>query len=158
MPLLTRLALIAALAIPVAPAFPALAHGPQSTVEQGEIIHLMMAQFDRPEAPLTVAPVVVQGDSAIAGWSQDGLGGRALLRRGPQGWAIVLCAGPEVLDPQFLAHHGLAPSDAQSLTLTARSAEEGLGAALIARLDSFDGVLLIEAGDAQTHGHAPAGH
>lgn len=151
MPFLSRLALVAALSL----ATPVLAHGPMSSAETGAITHLMMAQFDRPEAPLTVEPITISGDTAIAGWRQGDMAGRALLRQGPEGWVIVLCAGEEVLDPQFLAHHGVDGPAAQSLTEAARGAETGLGAALIARLDAFEGVVLIGPGEGH---HAPAGH
>ena len=53
----------------------------------------LMATFDRPDARLKVEPVIVDGDVAIAGWAQDGRGGRALLRRVSGHWKIILCAG-----------------------------------------------------------------
>ncbi|WP_158515999.1 copper uptake system-associated protein [Pararhodobacter sp. CCB-MM2] len=129
-----------------------------SSVEIGAITHLMMNQFDRPEAPLTVEPVTILGDSAIAGWRQGDMAGRALLRRSADGWAIVLCAGEEVLDPAFLAHNGIGMEAAHGLTDAARSAESGLGAELIARLDAFDGVVMIASGDAHDHGQHGDGH
>ena len=46
------------------------------------ITHLLKRQFDRPDAPLKVQPVVVLGDAAVAGWFQQDRGGRALLRKG----------------------------------------------------------------------------
>ena len=54
---------------------------------------VMMAQFDTPENPLTVDPISVQGDVAIAGWAQGDKGGRAFLRNGDMGWSIEVCAG-----------------------------------------------------------------
>jgi hypothetical protein len=53
----------------------------------------LMATFDRPDARLKVEPVIVDCDVAIAGWAQDGRGGRALLRRVSGHWKIILCAG-----------------------------------------------------------------
>jgi hypothetical protein len=41
--------------------------------------HVLKAQFDKPEAPLSVAPVSVEGNYAVAGWLQGARGGRALL-------------------------------------------------------------------------------
>lgn len=154
MPLLSRLTLIAAFAM----ATPALAEGPMSTLDEGAIVTLMMASFDRPEARLNVEPVTVSGVDAIAGWQQGDMAGRALLHRTPDGWRILLCAGEEVLDPGFLAHHGVSAQVAQSLTEGARGAESALGATLIARLDSFEGVMLIGEGETHGHGDAQAGH
>lgn len=154
MPLLTRLTLIAALAL----ASPVLAEGPMSTLDEGAIETLMMTSFDRPEARLHVEPVTVTGDDAIAGWTQGDMAGRALLHRTPDGWRILLCAGEEVLDPGFLAHHGVETQVAQSLSEGARGAEGALGATLVARLDSFEGVMLIDAGETHGHGDTHAGH
>jgi hypothetical protein len=142
------------------------ADGPMSHAEDADDIdairHLLMATFDRPDAPLTVDPVIVQGDDAIAGWQQDGKGGRALLRRADGVWAVWLCAGEEMLDPAFLASHGVDASAAAVLVETASGAEASLGSGTSVLLDSFDGIVLIAAsGDAAAHGHeahAPATH
>ena len=53
--------------------------------EQAEIRNLMRATWERPNAPLSVDPVVVHDGYAIAGWVQDERGGRALLRKGSPG-------------------------------------------------------------------------
>ncbi|MFV0429463.1 MAG: copper uptake system-associated protein [Arachnia sp.] len=129
-----------------------------STIDDGAITHLMMSQFDRPEAPLTVDPISIEGDFAIAGWSQDGRGGRALLRRVASGWEIVLCAGEPVLDPDFLAEQGITPDTANLLAEIAHSAETELGRDLVARLNAFDGVVMISGGDGHNHGHGSAGN
>ena len=39
----------------------------------------MHGTFDRPDAKLTVAPVVVAGGHAVAGWTQGDMGGPQLL-------------------------------------------------------------------------------
>ena len=44
------------------------------------IEHSMKKLFDKPDAPLSVAPVSIEGDYAVAGWIQSGKGGRALLK------------------------------------------------------------------------------
>ncbi len=156
------LGLVAALVL----ATPAISQSQMSTVDQGDIVTMLMAQFDRPDSPLTVEPVIVAGDTAIAGWSQGDMGGRALLRREADGWRIVLCAGEELLDAAFLAQHGVDPHGAHGLIETVRGAETGLGVEAIARFDSFDGVVLIGTGAGHGHeahdahgghgGHAPA--
>ncbi len=138
------------------------AHGPMSHAEHADDIDairaLLMATFDRPEAPLTVDPVVVAGDDAIAAWQQDGNGGRALLRRTDGQWAVWLCAGDEVLDPAFLSAHGVAADAAAGLSGAARGAEAALGTDTIARIDAFEGVVLIAAaGEGAAHGHGHGG-
>ena len=45
---------------------------PQSGDPGESIVAKMKAIFETDEKPLTVAPVVVEGDWAIAGWIQDG--------------------------------------------------------------------------------------
>jgi len=116
-----------------------------------DIEALLKAQFDTPESPLTVAPITVQGDVAIAGWSQDGRGGRAFLRKDAEGWFVELCSGAGLMLPATLQGLGLTPADAETLLVAARAAEETLGTEAIQGFDSFDGTLMIgRAG----HGHS----
>ncbi len=102
---------------------------------------VMMAQFDTPETPLTVDPVVVEGDHALASWAQDGRGGRALLERRHGQWVIVLCGGPDLRLPGFLAENGV--SAAQTLSQMYNAAEDALGAEKVALYSSFQGVQII---------------
>ena len=44
---------------------PALAHGDN----EHQITMVLKAQFEKPEAPLRVEPINVDGDFAVAGWS-----------------------------------------------------------------------------------------
>jgi hypothetical protein len=108
-----------------------------------DIEALLKAQFDTPENPLTVAPITVQGDVAIAGWAQDGRGGRAFLRKDADGWFVEVCAGKGLLMPEMLTGLGLAEADAVALLAEVTAAESALGAETIALFDSFDGELFI---------------
>ena len=57
------------------------------------IRHVLMATFDKPEARLQVAPVVVVGRHALAGWAQGDRGGRAMLYQHGGQWQVALCSG-----------------------------------------------------------------
>ncbi len=108
-----------------------------------DIAAVMKAQFDTPENPLTVAPIQVQGDVAIAGWAQGGKGGRAFLRLGDMGWSIEVCAGKGLLAPEMLTGLGLSETDTVTLLAAVNAAEAGLGADAIALFDSFDGEMFF---------------
>ncbi|MCX7288393.1 MAG: copper uptake system-associated protein [Rhodobacterales bacterium] len=133
-----------------AAAAPAMTGDPLVDIEA-----LLKAQFDTPENPLTVAPITVQGDVAIAGWSQNGMGGRAFLRQDDKGWFVELCAGKGLLMPEMLTGLGLADADAASLLAGVTTAEAALGPDAIALFDSFDGELFIGR-DGQGHEHGAA--
>ena len=105
------------------------------------VVTVMMAQFDTPENPLTVEPVVVQGDHALASWAQGDKGGRALLERREGQWVIVLCGGPDLRMPSFLTENGV--SDADRLSALFNAAEDGKGADKVALWSSFEGVVMI---------------
>lgn len=128
--------------------------GGMSTTDQGAIIATMKAMFDKPEAPLTVDPVVVMGDSALASWAQGDMAGRALLARKDGAWTVVLCAGPELRGADFLAQHGVA--GAEHLSSMFNAAEDGLGAEAVARFSTFAEVVMIS--DPEAHAdHAAHG-
>ena len=115
--------------------------GGMSTTDQGAIIATMKAMFDKPEAPLTVDPVVVDGDHALASWAQGDKGGRALLERRAGVWQVILCGGPDLRMPAFLAQHGV--TAAETLSQMFNAAEDGLGADKVALSSSFEGVVMI---------------
>ena len=125
-------------------------HGPMSTTglsDDAAITALLKAQFDRPEAPLSVAPIVVQGDVAVAGWSQDGKGGRAFLRRDADGWAVEICAGESLTEAATLQNMGLGATEAAALQSSVAAAEQSLSADIIAQFNAFEGVVMVGKGD-----------
>ena len=119
--------------------------------DAAEITHILMAQFDRPDARLAVAPVAVSGVWAVAGWAQQAAGGRALLRKGAKGWEIWLCSGASLKQVAGLAGSGVPHADAEKIVAALDHDEAVLGAARIALFDSFQGTIRIGA-DGQ-HGH-----
>lgn|GEM_PF-462633 len=105
------------------------------------VVAVMKAQFDTPENPLTVAPVVVDGDHALASWEQGETGGRALLRKGRMGWEIVLCGGEDLRMPAFLDGHGVPAAEKLLSVFTAE--EDRLGPEKVALYSSFEGVVMV---------------
>lgn len=135
------------------------ADGPMSVMggtDTEQIEALLKAQFDRPDAPLTVAPVTVQGNVAVAGWSQDGTGGRAFLRRDDHGWFVELCSGESLVLPATFQSMGLSRAEAQRLAAAVNGAEAGAGGGLIERLNAFQGTVVIGRDGMGHHGHEGA--
>jgi hypothetical protein len=118
----------------------------EETSAVADIRAVMMREWNKPEAPLTVEPVVVVGDFAIADWTQPALGGRALLQRSGEQWSVLLCAGDALKDPAMLAHAGMSASDAQTLSRALLDAEAEVPAARLARIAAFRGVVRMESG------------
>lgn len=114
-----------------------------------------MATFDKPEAPLTVEPVTVYKDVAVAGWSQGEMGGRALLRKKDDKWVLTLCSGDALKEAKSLQQFGLSAEEAEAMANAVVEAEAKLDPALVARFATFDGVVMMD-GDGN---HPPAdGH
>ncbi|MFJ4048026.1 copper uptake system-associated protein [Pseudomonas hunanensis] len=112
--------------------------------EQQSIQQLMRHNFERPDAPLDVGPVTIQGDHAVAGWLQDQRGGRALLRKGHHGWRVVLCAGDSLLNPATLRGAGLAEQDAKQLSQAVRQAESNQPVDRVKQFALFQGVVKVD--------------
>jgi hypothetical protein len=119
----------------------------------------LLKEFDRPEARLDIAPVVTVGMVAIAGWRQQGRGGRALLRLKTSGWAIVLCAGDALRKEESLSRMGISANVSAELARLLAIEEAKLPRDHIVLLDSFEGELVIEGAGhpapANGHGHGP---
>jgi copper(I)-binding protein len=130
------------LRVPVSQAAPmgAMAHG--SDTEQ--IAAAMKKQFDRPDAPLMVEPVTVVGEYAVAGWTQTGRGGRALLQKGQHGWAISVCAGDGLTKADVLKTTGMSIANAENLAKAVTAAESKLGKDKLKLFASFEGMLKID--------------
>jgi copper(I)-binding protein len=105
------------------------------------VVAVMKAQFDTPENPLTVTPVVIEGAHALASWEQGGEGGRALLRKADMGWEIILCGGEDLRMPAFLGQHGV--SGAEQLSALFNAEEDKLGSDKVALYSSFEGVVMV---------------
>lgn len=111
---------------------------------QAAIPEVMKALLGTQDNPLTVQPVVVAGDWAIAGWLQGDKGGRALLKHGDKGWAIHLCSGASLKDAKALMQIGVEENQAQTLAADLNQAEAALGPKQIALYDSFEGTMLMQ--------------
>lgn len=146
---LTALLSATALATMIALAAP----GRAADGDAGAIRHLMMATFDRRDAPLVVAPVTVSGDIAVAGWAQGDTGGRALLRRKHGTWVLTLCSGDALRDAGSLARFGLTPDEAAAMAAAVVAAEANMGPAVVQKFSRFDGIVMM---DEEGH-HPPAG-
>ncbi len=112
--------------------------------------HLLHSTFDKPGAKLIVEPVAVDGDHAIAGWTQGDTGGRALLRRKGDHWQIVLCSGDQLRSVDTLAHAGLPMPAANALASQLAKAEASTDPKRLALFSRFDGIVMIGA-----DGHHP---
>src|ERR1700742_1197984 len=90
------------------------------------IRHVMKETWDKPDAAVEVSPVVVVSDYAIAGWTQGTMGGRALLRRKADTWAVILCAGDQLKQAQTLRMAGVPENVAGALVQAMIDAENNI--------------------------------
>lgn len=97
-----------------------------------------------PEA--TIAPIVLDGDTAIAGWTLEGTGARAFLRRGATGWRVEMWSGPSLTLQATLTSLGVPRSAGDRLRSELTAAEAALGPAFTLRFDAFPGTVLIPEG------------
>jgi hypothetical protein len=117
----------------------------QDGPEAAAIRQLLVETFDKPEAPLMVDPIVVADGVAIAGWSQNDLGGRALLRRTEGAWTIILCGGDALKQSATLESVGIAKPKAEALAANLSAAEAELSPARLALFSRFDGLVGVDA-------------
>lgn len=118
----------------------------ESSSQIRKIEHVMKAQFDKPDAPLKVFPVTVEGDYAVAGWVQNKRGGRALLKKHADSWTIVVCGGDGLRNADVLVQTGMGIAAAEILAKKVQQAELSLSKQQLKQLALFEGVVKIEAG------------
>jgi hypothetical protein len=126
--------------------------------DQKQIEHLMRQTWERPDAPLRLEPIVIEGGFAMVGWVQHERGGRGLLRKIGNEWRVVLCSGDPLLEPETVVAVGAPKALADALVAKVKSDEASLPPEHRAKFSLFQGILNIEKGDAhgpnQPHGHA----
>jgi hypothetical protein len=116
------------------------------TPAQDAVVRSIKGIWDRPDAPLRVAPVVVEGDFAVAGWIQGAKGGRALLRQTHGTWSVHLCGGDGLTRADALQGAGMAAPAAERLTKALAAAESKLPASDRQKLSLFGATVRVEAG------------
>lgn len=136
-----RFFLFAAASLPLVFAVPAPV---AARDEAAEIVGLLMQTFDRPEARLSVGPVVIEGDAAVAGWTQGETGGRAFLRRTQDGWQLLACGGDALKTAKTLAGLGLPAQQAQALAAAVAAGERGVEAGRRRAFASFKGLQAMQ--------------
>ena len=133
-------------------ATPALAHGDN----EHQITMVLKNQFEKPEAPLQVEPINVEGNFAVAGWSQGGRGGRAFLQKDKNQWFISICGGSGLTKAEVLKDIGMSNAAAVKLASAVVASESKLGADKRKLFDGFEGMMKID--PAQGHdSHAQHG-
>ena len=118
---------------------------PSQTMPGAQAIeHSMKKLFDKPDAPLAVAPVSIEGDYAVAGWIQSGKGGRALLKKEKGQWSIQVCGGDGLTQTDVLAKSGMSPQTAEALSKKVKTAEAKLSNDHLKKLGMFEGMIKVD--------------
>ena len=133
---------------------------PVKMTDAQSIEHAMKALFEKPEAPLVVAPVTVEGDYAVAGWIQHGRGGRALLKKESGKWSIQVCGGDGLKQTSALTMTGMDRALADKLSRKVAAAEKNLSADQLKKFAMFEGVMRVDGSAHASHGtaHEHSGH
>jgi len=92
--------------------------------DESAVSAVLMKTWSRPDAPLSVAPVTIVDNYALAGWVQAERGGRALLLRKPSGeWAVQLCGGDALKEVETLKQSQVPETIARELSARNATAE-----------------------------------
>ena len=122
-----------------------------AVTDEGSINQLLHGMFDKPTETLSVEPIVVSGDFAVADWAQGQMGGRALLRRQHQSWTLILCAGDGIRSREALAKVGVPAEDALRLEKDMMAAEAKLAPEKVAMFSRFEGLVMMDRSDTTVH-------
>lgn len=105
---------------------------------------LLSHTWDKPNAKLTVNPVVVEGNYAIADWLQNEKGGRALLVKSNNAWQVMVCGGDGLKTEATLMDAGLSKDAAKKMVAALVIAEKNLPADTLKKLASFGNVVSVK--------------
>jgi hypothetical protein len=125
----------------------------EPAAEKAAIRTLIGKTWDKPEAKVVVDPIAVDGEHAIAGWTQGERGGRALLRKRGAAWAVVLCSGDALKEAAVLIEAGVPEASARRLASDLAAAEQATDQTRVQLFSTFDGLVRMDGG--ATGGHQP---
>ncbi len=131
---------------------------PPSGDPQQLISDVLKTMFETPTKPLAIGPVTVQGGWAIAGWQQDGRGGRILLQNGEHGWRPLLCSGDAIRDAAGLEKSGVPEAEAKALADALKNAEADADPKTLQAFASFEGTVTLGAATAPAAHSGHEGH
>lgn len=130
-----------------------------------QITMVMKKLFEKPDAPLTVVPISVVGDYAVAGWIQGDRGGRAFLQKDNNQWSISVCGGSGLTQAREMQTIGMKSDAAARLAAAVVAAESKLGADKRKLFDGFKGMVKVDPAGHDEHsmqgqhaGHAEPAH
>ncbi len=109
----------------------------QADDAQARIRDLIAGTYDQPDHTVETAPIVVDGDYALADWIQGEKGGRALLRRTQGQWQILACGGDAFKDVKLLKDAGIPAGTASTLVARLNQAERSVDPARVKRFGRF---------------------
>lgn len=119
---------------------------------------VLKTMFETPEKPLEIGPVAIHGTWAIAGWQQDGRGGRILLQNGEHGWRPILCSGDAIRQTDALAKAGVPEAEAKALADALKNAEADADPKALQAFASFEGTVVLGAATAAAAHSGHEGH
>lgn len=136
----------------LAEAAPSAAASTPVLTDEKSIEGVLRKQFDKPQTPLQVLAIAIEGEYAVAGWIQDRQGGRALLKKEKGQWSIEVCAGDGLAQPATLAMTGMTQSAASRLAEKVKLSEKRLSAQQVRMFGLFKGVVQV---NGAAHGAHP---
>ena len=113
-------------------------------MNEHQITMVMKQLFEKPNSPLTVVPISVEGDYAVAGWVQGGRGGRAFLQKDKNQWAIAVCGGSGLTQADVMQSIGMKGDAAARLAAAVVAAEGKLNADKRKLFDGFEGMVKVD--------------
>jgi len=123
------------------------------TADETTVVQLLHGMSDKPGETFVVEPVVVAVDHAIADWTQGQAGGRALLRRRQQQWALILCVGDGIKSAEALQTGGVPAAEAKVLETKLFAAEARLNPERVTRFSRLEELVMMDGKDAESQHH-----
>ncbi len=131
---------------------------PPSGDPQQLIPDVLRTMFETPDKPLTIGPVAIHGPWAVAGWQQDGRGGRILLQNGEHGWRPLLCSGDAIKEADALAKAGVPADAATALAAAVKDAEAQADPKALQAFAGFEGTVTLDAASVSAAHSGHEGH
>jgi len=124
-----------------------------NAVAKEHIIQAIKMQWDQPQHPVSVPVVAISVPYAVADWTQDARGGRALLKLNDRHWQALACGDAQIKSVFKLEKMGVPKAHAEEIVQQLTLEETQLSQAAISTINSFSGVVDLLTDPEHHHQH-----
>jgi hypothetical protein len=114
-----------------------VASGTETLTDEAQIQAVIGKTYDKPNNKVNTTPISVADDFAVADWTQNKRGGRALMKKINGNWEILACGNDGLKDIKSLVKAGMSEKTASTIVKKLSDLEKSEDPKRLAKFNLF---------------------